>query len=66
MYSIIMFLSSIFAHGIICHPEYLLHFILLYMYNLLIARQQLPVCFVDVFAPFIIALVKCFLYSTEL
>ena len=61
-----MFLLSIFAHAIICPPEYLLHFILLYMYNLLIAQQQLLVRYVDVFTPFIIALVKCFLYLTEL
>ena len=61
-----MFLSSIFAHAIICHREYLLHFTLLCMHNLLIARQQLLVRFVDVSTPLIIALVKCFLYLTEL
>ena len=53
-----MFLSSIFAYAIICHREC--------MHNLLIARQQLLVRFVDVFTPLIIALVKCFLYLTEL
>ena len=45
--------------------EYLLPFILLCMYNLLIARQQLLVRFVDVSTTFGIALMKCFLYLTE-
>ena len=63
--NVVMFHSSIFAHAIICHPEYLLHFILLCMYNLLIARQQLLVRFVDVSTTFVIALMKCFLYLTE-
>ena len=54
-----------FIHICSCHPEYLLHFILLCMYNLLIARQHLLIRFVDVSTTFVIALMKCFLYLTE-
>ena len=51
--------------NLFCLIKSLLHFILLCMYNLLIARQQLLIRFVDVSTTFVIALMKCFLYLTE-